>query len=109
MTRCFLVLCSLLLCAIFGCNTPSQKQARPDQSLSLQMRIHAPGYIPNPADKAGPLIHIWMQPVAGGVYGVPAGKVLVDKRVRDFEKFPVSLVGIESALAAAAKTTNPTC
>jgi hypothetical protein len=73
------------------------------------MRIHAPGYIPNPADKAGPLIHIWMQPVAGGVYGVPAGKVLVDKRVRDFEKFPVSLVGIESALAAAAKTTNPTC
>jgi hypothetical protein len=103
MNRYFIVLCSALVCAIVGCSTPSQKPVPSDQSLSVEIKIRPATPQTNATITANPLLHIWMQPVVGGVSGNPTGRPLVNLRVHGIGKFTVSLAKIESGLAAAAK------
>jgi len=96
----------LLSLLLTSCEVQPQKPQHPGEILTLRVEIHG-DYADRLAQQhQTPVIRFWMQPVVGSIYGRPAEGRFADARVEGSGKFGVSLDGIESALARAARIAD---
>jgi hypothetical protein len=102
MSRPGLFLVGIVACVLSSCSVPPTKPDARPFTVKLKLEESHPQAQGNDPG----MVHVWMSPVPGNIFGSPTAQRLIDMRVAQGAEFAISAADLESKLAAAATTST---